>query len=129
MSLAPAPADEPIVLVVDDFPESVDALFAMLTERGYVVVLALDGEDALRQAETIQPDVIVMDLAMPRVDGLEAARRLKSTPATKDIPVVLFSAHAGPELGAVADQIGCAAVVRKPAGSKAVVDLVHRLTH
>jgi CheY-like chemotaxis protein len=116
-----------MVLVVDDFPESVDVLYTMLAERGYTVALALDGEDALRQVRELQPDVVVTDLAMPGVNGLELTRRLKAAPETRDIPVVLFSAHAGPELGAVADQLGCTAVVRKPAGSGAVVDLVSRL--
>ena len=102
-------------------------MFALLVERGYTVALALDGQDALRMAEDIRPDVIVMDLAMPRVDGLECLRRLKSAESTRGIPVVLFSAHAGPELLAVAEAIGCSAVVRKPAGTRAVVDAVTRL--
>lgn len=118
---------DPLVLVVDDFPESVDPLVALLTEQGFMVVLALDGEDGVRQAALLRPLVVVMDLAMPRMDGLEATRRLKALPATRDIPVVLFSAHAGPELGAAADAAGCAAVFRKPVGARAVVELVTRL--
>ena len=113
--------------MVDDFPESVDVVVALLVERGFAVALALDGEDALRQAKAIAPDAIVMDVAMPRCDGLEALRRLKAEPTTAHIPVILFSAHAGSELHAIADAIGCAAVVRKPMGSTTVVDMVSRL--
>lgn len=116
-----------MVLVVDDFPESVDALIAMLSERGFTVALALDGDDAIRQAGALQPDVIVMDLAMPKTDGLEATRRLKAAPGTRDIPVVLFSAHAGPELGVMAEQAGCAAVLRKPGGTSKVLEFVQSL--
>lgn len=116
-----------MVLVVDDFPESVDVLFALLVERGYTVCLALDGEDAIKQALALQPDAIVMDVAMPRCDGIEALRRLKADAKTAHIPVVLFSAHAGKEMHAIADAIGCAAVVNKPSGTNAVVDLVTRL--
>lgn len=116
-----------MVLVVDDFPESVDALFAMLVEQGFTVCLALDGEDAVKQAQALQPDAIVMDVAMPRCDGLEALRRLKADTKTAHIPVVLFSAHADSELHTIAEAIGCAAVVRKPSGSHAVVDVVTRL--
>lgn len=116
-----------MVLVVDDFPESIDDLLSMLAEQGFVVALALDGEDGVQQASASKPDVIVMDVAMPRVDGLAAARRIKEQPETRHIPVVLFSAHAGPELRAIADQIGCAGVVEKPAGTRDVVELVRTL--
>ena len=116
-----------MVLVVDDFPESVDAVYALLVERGFTVALALDGVDAVRMAKALQPHAIVMDVAMPNCDGLEALRRLKADPTTAHIPVILFSAHAGSELHAVADAIGCAAVVRKPMGSTTVVDMVERL--
>lgn len=115
------------MLVVDDFPESVDVVFSLLIERGFTVALALDGEDAIRMAKTIKPDAIIMDMAMPKCDGLEALRRLKADPTTAHIPVILFSAHAGRELHAIADAIGCAAVVRKPMGSTTVVDMVSRL--
>lgn len=116
------------ILVVDDFPESIDAVFQLLVERGFTVCLALDGEDAIRQAQALRPDAIVMDVAMPKCDGIEALRRLKADTRTAHIPVVLFSAHAGSELHAIADAIGCAAVVRKPSGSNAVVDTIARLT-
>lgn len=113
-----------LVLVVDDFPESVDPLMAMLHERGCIVSLALDGGSALAKASSLKPDVIVMDFAMPQLDGIEATRRLKASAHTCDIPVILFSAHAGPELGNAAERAGCAAVFKKP---RATVDVVERV--
>jgi CheY-like chemotaxis protein len=116
-----------LVLIVDDFPESVDGLFEALEMKGFAIALALDGEDGLRAANERRPDVIVMDLAMPKLDGLEAARRLKADPRTKSIPVVLFTGHAGPELEVLAEQNGCACVVKKADGASVVVDAVTRL--
>ena len=116
-----------LVLIVDDFPESVDGLFAALSERGFALALALDGEDGVKAAHERRPDVIVMDLAMPRVDGLEATRRLKADAATRDIPVVIYTEHPGTELEVLADHVGCACVLGKAKGAGAVVEAVARL--
>lgn len=110
-----------LILVVDDFPDSVDPLVALLHERGCAVSLALDGESALAQAEALKPHAIVLDFAMPRMTGIEALRQLRARPATREIPVVLFSAHAGPELDYTARLAGCSAVFRKPTGTAHVV--------
>ena len=111
-----------LVLVVDDFPESVDGLFEALAENGFSVALAMDGEDGIRAVRERRPDVIIMDLAMPRLDGLAAARRLKADPATCMIPVIIFTEHPGHELKVIADAVGCFCVLGKHDGSKAVVD-------
>jgi CheY-like chemotaxis protein len=81
----------------------------------------------VRAAEERVPDVIVMDLAMPRLDGLEAARRLKKNPRTMRIPVVMYTEHPGHELRVVAEAAGCACVLGKGEGASAVVDAVARL--
>ena len=116
-----------LVLVVDDFPESVDALFALLDEKGFAVALALDGEEAVRAVKDRRPDVIVMDLAMPKVDGLEAARRIKGDPATRSIPIVIYTAHVGAELQVICEGLGVDCVFGKPDSAPNVVSAVERL--
>jgi CheY-like chemotaxis protein len=78
------------------------------------VLLAFDGEAALAVAREQLPDVVVLDLAMPRLDGLATARRLRADARTASIPLVLFSAHVGLEVEAAARAAGFDVVVRKP---------------
>jgi CheY-like chemotaxis protein len=82
------------ILVVEDNDLSRDALSRRLERRGYRVLLAVDGAQAVDAARDERPDVILMDLGLPRVDGWEATRRLKADPATRRIPVIVLSAHA-----------------------------------
>jgi two-component system cell cycle response regulator DivK len=82
------------IMVVEDNELSRDALSRRLERRGYRVVLAFDGEQAIELASRERPDLILMDLGLPRVDGWEATRRLKADPATQRIPIIVLSAHA-----------------------------------
>jgi CheY-like chemotaxis protein len=82
------------IMVVEDNELSRDALSRRLERRGYRVVLAFDGEQAIALASSERPDLILMDLGLPRVDGWEATRRLKADPATQRIPIIVLSAHA-----------------------------------
>lgn len=79
------------VLVVDDEPRNVQLLHDLLVSRGYTVVTAPDGEQGLAQAREQRPDVILLDIMMPRLSGFEVCRRLKSEPATAMIPVLLVT--------------------------------------
>ena len=88
-------ASNPItVLVVEDHDESREAIAEYLTLVGLQVTTASDGQQAIDLARDLQPQVIVMDLAMPVLDGWEATRRLKAAADTKHIPVIALSAHA-----------------------------------
>lgn len=82
------------ILVVEDNEPSRDALSRRLRRRGYRVVFATDGREAVTVAFEAQPDVILMDLGLPGIDGWEATRRVKASPATRDIPIIVLSAHA-----------------------------------
>ena len=82
------------ILVVEDNELSRDAISRRLERRGYRVVLAVDGEEAISIGRTELPDLVLMDLGLPRVDGWEATRRLKADPATRRIPIIVLSAHA-----------------------------------
>jgi CheY-like chemotaxis protein len=81
-------------MVVEDNEFSRDALSRRLERRGYRVVLAVDGEEAIQLGRDERPDLILMDLGLPVVDGLEATRQLKADPGTAQIPIIVLSAHA-----------------------------------
>ncbi len=84
----------PTILVVEDNEASRDALARRLQRRGYEVVLAVDGQQAVSVAQSKRPDLILMDLGLPVIDGWEATRRLKADAATQHIPIIVLSAHA-----------------------------------
>jgi CheY-like chemotaxis protein len=108
------PAPGPLVLIVDDVQDNRTIYVLSLKFSGYRVAEAENGEEALRQAERLLPDVIVMDLSLPVMDGWEATRRLKHDPRTKQIPVIVLTGHALPEHAEAARRAGCDIVVTKP---------------
>jgi two-component system cell cycle response regulator DivK len=83
-----------LVLVVDDNADNRDMCEQYLRFAGCRVETASDGNEGVVKAGALRPDAIVMDLGMPRLDGWEATRRLKADPATRDIPIIVVSAHA-----------------------------------
>ena len=108
------PVTGPLILIVDDFQDNREMYTQYLRFNGYRVAEAVDGHDALAKAGALHPDLIVMDLSLPGLDGWEATRRLKADPYTKDIPVIALTGHAlaGHEEGARG--AGCDAFVTKP---------------
>jgi len=82
-----------VILVVDDTSDTRDIYSLYLSSKGFKVPTARDGASGLEAACTHQPDVIVMDLSMPGVDGIEATRRLKADPRTSHIPVLILTAY------------------------------------
>ena len=83
----------PRILLVEDNEPSRDALGRRLERRGFHVAVAVDGQDAVERAHTESPDLILMDLGLPGIDGWEATRQLKNDPATRHIPIIVLSAH------------------------------------
>ena len=81
-------------MVVEDNEPSRDALCRRLARRGYRVIPAVDGEEAVEMARAQLPDLILMDLGLPGIDGWEATRRLKADALTRHIPLIVLSAHA-----------------------------------
>ncbi len=81
-----------VILIVDDTPDNLLVLFSFLEEKGFKVLLAEDGESALQIAQSKAPDLILLDVLMPEVDGFETCRRLKEKPSTKEIPVIFLTA-------------------------------------
>ena len=82
------------ILLVEDNETNRNMLSRRLVKRGYEVVIAVDGESGLRMAESEAPDLILMDMSLPVLDGWEATRRLKAASATRRIPVIALTAHA-----------------------------------
>jgi CheY-like chemotaxis protein len=80
------------ILVVDDDPRLLHVVAMYLSIEGYDVDTASNGEEGLRRVEAQRPDLVILDVMMPGIDGLEACRRIKSDPETRHIPVVLFTA-------------------------------------
>lgn len=95
------------ILVVDDEPEAVELLEFNLTQAGYAVVAAADGAEALKKARSAMPNLVVLDLMLPEIDGIEVCKMLRRDPATAAIPIIMLTAKAaeidrilGLELGA-----------------------------
>ena len=84
----------PKILLVEDNEMNRDMLSRRLQKRGYVLVLAVDGRQALEMARSETPDLILMDLGLPEIDGWEVARRLRADDATGRIPIIALTSHA-----------------------------------
>jgi two-component system, cell cycle response regulator DivK len=101
------------ILVIEDSRDNREITSMILRSAGHTVFSAADGASGLAAAIS-RPDLILMDLALPRVDGWEATRRLKANPMTRDIPVIAFTAHLMKEDIERARDAGCVAVIGKP---------------
>lgn len=106
--------DAPSILIVDDTPANLDLLSEILRKRGYRVRPALNGELALSAAAAAAPDLILLDIIMPAMDGYEVCRRLKADPQTRDIPVIFISIHSSSDEIVRAFELGGVDYVTKP---------------
>lgn len=113
--------------MVDDNDDTRAMYAELLGTAGYAVLLAEDGTDALAAAAREQPAVILMDLAMPGLNGWEATRRLKTDEATRDIPIIVLTAHALDHYKDVALAAGCDAFLSKPCPLDDLVAAIRRL--
>ena len=125
MDVVPTPL--PLVLVVDDHAESREGCALLLAQAGFRVATAINGLDGLVKALSLRPDVIVMDLAMPDLDGLDCTRQLAKSSLTRDIPVIVLTAHATPEAKASAVAAGCSGFLVKPSMPALLLEEVGRL--
>jgi CheY-like chemotaxis protein len=104
----------PLVLLVEDHEDTRELLRFVAEARGCRVVEAVDGEEAVRMALISNPDVILMDTNLPRVDGLTATQRIRQLDGLTDVPIIFISGHARPEDQAKALAIGANAYFVKP---------------
>jgi CheY-like chemotaxis protein len=114
------------ILLVEDNELNRDMLTRRLARRSFEVVTAPDGAEALRQARAIQPDLVLMDVSLPVMDGLQATRALKSDPSTCAIPVIALTAHALAEDRDLCLQAGCADFQSKPIDFERLVQAISR---
>ncbi len=134
MSVPPVPSREPparaapagVILLVEDDACLRRPLSAALEHRGYTVYTAADGQKAVRVAQEVHPDVILTDLGLPDVDGLETARAIRLYPELEHVPIVSMTAWNGAEARARVCEDGLASPLTKPFD---VQDLAERVVH
>lgn len=102
-----------LILLVDDDPMILQLVKQLFELDGYNVALAKNGVEAIEKAVTLQPDVIVMDYMMPKLNGIAACQRINGAPETADIPIVIFSANANPDLPEQSRRAGAAIYLDK----------------
>jgi CheY-like chemotaxis protein len=115
------------LLLVEDNEMNRDMLTRRLERKGFEVVIAVDGQAGIDMATSSSPDIILMDLSLPVIDGWEATRRIKANPATQSIPVIALTAHAmaGDEQKAL--QAGCDDYDTKPIDLKRLLGKIGNL--
>jgi two-component system cell cycle response regulator DivK len=104
----------PKILIVEDNEENRDALSRRLQHRGFEIVMAADGKAGVAMAQTEKPDLVLMDMNMPELDGWEATRRIRAAPETQTLPVIALTSHAMAGDRDRALEAGCADYHTKP---------------
>jgi two-component system, cell cycle response regulator DivK len=113
------------ILVIEDNPDNRILITDLLTSLGYDVIVAVDGEEGVARAKSDLPDLVLMDLSLPHMDGWTATRYLRSLPATKDLTIIALTAHAMVGDRERALEAGCNDYVSKPLDVK---ELASKLT-
>ena len=119
--------DKELVLVVEDYQDAREMYAAYLQFSGYRVAEATNGVEAIEKTLELMPDIILMDLALPKMDGWEATRRLKLDERTRHIPIVALTGHALAGHAEGARQAGCDSFVTKPCLPDALVAEIQRM--
>lgn len=125
--------EHPVVLIADDDPDFKEVLSAKFLKEGYTLAEASDGKEAIEKAKSLVPDLIVMDIQMPNVNGTEAVLELKQFPATKDVKIVFFTNLLYPWPGAksqneeVAKALGAVTFLKKSDNLDSIVAKVKEL--
>lgn len=123
----PEPVNKFLILVVDDSADNVAMLSLDLQQQGYRVVTATNGEEAITVACCTLPDLILMDISMPRLDGLGATRRIRQTESLRNVPVIAVTAHETEGFQRAAYDVGVAGFLTKPVDFVRMHLLVARL--
>lgn len=126
LGVPPTRRARPLVLVIEDDDDMRDLYRVALTLRGYAVVEAADGEEAVALAESERPDLILMDGSLPRLDGLGATRRIRLLGAVGPVPIVFVTGHAEPAFRAVAREAGCDEYLVKPFDLAELSDVIEK---
>jgi CheY-like chemotaxis protein len=105
---------QPLVLLAEDFEDARELYRDYLEFSGFTVKTASNGREAVEQAASLMPDLILMDASMPVLDGWQATKELKANPATRHIPILALTAHAFDDARQEAKAVGCDGFVTKP---------------
>ena len=119
--------DRPLVLVVDDYQDAREMYAECLDQCGFRVAQAESGDEAVAKAVALRPALIVMDLALPGMDGWTATRTIKTDSRTATIPVVALTGHARTDASKAARDAGCDAFLTKPCLPDEIVAVVRRM--
>lgn len=112
------------VLLVEDFEDSRVGLSKLLQIEGYEVLEAVDGAQAIDVAINTRPDIILMDVSLPVIDGLTAARRIRENEAMSKVPIIALSAHDLDDVEEMVKAAGCAGFATKPLNFSALASLI-----
>jgi CheY-like chemotaxis protein len=104
----------PTILVIEDYADTRELLSVLLHRKGYNVIEAENGLEGLLKASAEDPDLIIMDLTLPGMDGVETARRIRETPKLSQIPIFVVSAYLTDEVEADVRAVGCVEMFNKP---------------
>ena len=115
------------ILLVEDNEMNRDMLSRRLTKRGFEVVVAIDGGQGVSMAQSVGPDLILMDMSLPVIDGWEATRRLKADDETRAVPVIALTAHAMSTDREKAMDAGCDAYETKPVELPRLLEAIEKL--
>ena len=120
-------AEKRKILLVDDEPDLLQLVSLRLQAAGYGVEVAYDGQQALDQVKLARPDLIILDLMLPKLDGYKVCRLLKFDERTKSIPILIFTARAQVEDVTLATECGADAYLTKPFEAKALLEKLEEL--
>ena len=121
IATAPAPRS---VLIIEDYTDTRRLISMLLEKSGYKVIEAEDGIEGFLKASGHQPDLIIMDLALPAMDGVAAARRIHETPRLGHIPIIALSAYLTPEVERAVLEAGCVEMFPKPFDAESLLECV-----
>ncbi len=129
IATAPVSAETPrettaTILVIEDYSDTRELLTVLLQRRGYNVIEAEDGVEGLLKAGWMYPDLIIMDLSLPEMDGVEAARRIHAQAKLSRIPIFVVSAYLTEAVKADVRAAGCVEVFAKPFDAAALIDKI-----
>lgn len=116
------------ILCIEDDDDNQHMLQRRLTRAGFEVKLSRDGAEGVGWAKTLQPDLIIMDLDLPKLNGIEATRVLKNQPETKHIPIIVLSSHDAQQYRDRAFSAGCDAYQTKPTDFAQLVEKIRSLS-
>lgn len=117
------------VLITEDEPNIVESLTFILERAGYEVAAAFDGEAALRHLQNTPTDIMILDVMLPKLNGFEVLKQIKTDPVLRTLPVLMLTAKGQAHDRRTAEEIGASAFITKPFSNRDIVEQIGRLMH